>query len=204
MYSSPTLATPAMAIAEYSSARNTFSTSRLEIMFPAVARRSPAITTPRSVTTATIVVACGRLLITSAATSESPASGPRSLAGRMSGAYEERKCVNDGMRAAMKAAWSRSVPLEKPPTPLPPCCSGGSPPRVNTALSLSRHYRPFGPLLNSAVAPSFSPTANRSGRGDGGLLAALLDVRTDELLGVLLKHLVDFVEDRVHVVGELL
>src|ERR1700691_4067664 len=37
-----------------------------------------------------------------------------------------------------------------------------------------------------------------------GLLAALLDVRADELLGVLLEHFVDLVEDRVHVVGELL
>src|SRR6201996_1232476 len=36
------------------------------------------------------------------------------------------------------------------------------------------------------------------------LLAALLDVGADELLGVLLEHLVDLVEDRVHVVGELL
>ncbi len=104
MNSSPTLATPAMAIAEYSSARNTFSTSRLEIMLPAVARRSPAITTPCSQTTATIVVACGRLLITSAGTSELPASGPRSRRGSRSGAYEDRKCVNDGMRAAMNAA----------------------------------------------------------------------------------------------------
>jgi hypothetical protein len=36
------------------------------------------------------------------------------------------------------------------------------------------------------------------------LLAALLDERADELLRVLLEHLVDLVEDRVHVVGELL
>src|ERR1700753_3922902 len=41
--------------------------------------------------------------------------------------------------------------------------------------------------------------------GDGcGLLAALLHVRADELLSVLLEDLVDLVEDRVHVVGELL
>src|SRR6476620_986298 len=37
-----------------------------------------------------------------------------------------------------------------------------------------------------------------------GLLAALLHVRPDELLGVLLEHLVDLVQDGVHVVGELL
>src|SRR5260370_6979467 len=36
------------------------------------------------------------------------------------------------------------------------------------------------------------------------LLAALLNVRPDELLGVLLEYLVDLVEDRVHVIGELL
>src|SRR6202042_2189806 len=41
-------------------------------------------------------------------------------------------------------------------------------------------------------------------RGRVRLLAALLDVGADELLGVLLQHLVDLVEDRVHVVGELL
>src|SRR5207244_13408798 len=35
------------------------------------------------------------------------------------------------------------------------------------------------------------------------LLAALLHVRPNELLGVLLEHLVDLVEDGVHVVGEL-
>src|SRR5579862_9714613 len=81
-----------------------------------------------------------------------------------------------------------------------PVASGGyvgSSPRVDTALSLSRHYRPFSALLNSQVGLVFSPRAN-------GLLAALLDVRADELLGVLLEHLVDLVEDRVHVVGELL
>src|ERR1700750_1511562 len=37
-----------------------------------------------------------------------------------------------------------------------------------------------------------------------GLLAALLHVGPDELLGVLLEHLVDLVEDGVHVVGQLL
>src|SRR5580658_7817633 len=36
------------------------------------------------------------------------------------------------------------------------------------------------------------------------LLPALLHVGPDELLGVLLEHLVDLVENRVHVVGELL
>src|SRR6516162_3333943 len=47
---------------------------------------------------------------------------------------------------------------------------------------------------------ALSPTANR-GRAS---LAALLDIGADELLGVLLEDLVDLVEDRVHVVGQLL
>src|SRR5579871_4337345 len=72
-----------------------------------------------------------------------------------------------------------------------------------TVLSLSRHYRPFSALLNSQVGPVFSPIADAN-RGFDPLLAALLDVRAHELLGVLLEHLVDLVEDRVDVVGELL
>src|SRR3984957_10595509 len=109
----------------------------------------------------------------------------------------------------------------------------GVSPRMNIPLSLSRHYRPFSALLNSLVGLVFSPRANcreapsrtssrprapdtmavsaigrapggTGGRPPGGLLAALLDVRADELLGVLLEHLVDLVEYRVHVVGELL
>src|SRR6516225_4754571 len=47
---------------------------------------------------------------------------------------------------------------------------------------------------------ALSPTANR-GRA---LLAALLDVGADELLGVLLEDLIDLVENRVHIVGQLL
>ena len=47
-------------MAENSSVRKTFSTSRLAIMLPAVDRRSPAMTTPSSQTAVTIVVACGR------------------------------------------------------------------------------------------------------------------------------------------------
>ena len=47
------------------------------------------------------------------------------------------------------------------------------------------------------------PTANRRVPDPVWLLAALLHVGTDELLGVLLEHLVDLVEDRIHVVGEL-
>src|SRR5438874_12198408 len=47
------------------------------------------------------------------------------------------------------------------------------------------------------------PTANRPAPGAPRLLAALLHVGPDELLGVLLEHLVDLVQDGVHVVGEL-
>src|SRR5262249_55723696 len=49
--------------------------------------------------------------------------------------------------------------------------------------------------------------ADRSGRGtrrEGRSLAALLDVGLHELLGVLLQHGVDLVQDLVHLVGELL
>ena len=52
-------AAPAMPTAEYESVMNTFSMSRWAIMLPAVARRSPAMTTPSRNTSATIVVACG-------------------------------------------------------------------------------------------------------------------------------------------------
>src|SRR5215469_1897880 len=59
---------------------------------------------------------------------------------------------------------------------------------------------PVGCVDAHAAKRVLSPTANR-GRG---LLAALLDVRPDELLGVLFEHLVDLVQDRVHVIGQLL
>ncbi len=48
-----------MPTAEYVSVMNTFSMSRWAITLPAVARRSPAITTPPSKTSATIVVPWG-------------------------------------------------------------------------------------------------------------------------------------------------
>src|SRR5215467_7662787 len=65
---------------------------------------------------------------------------------------------------------------------------------------LSRHYRPFGMRMYMPTAAMLSPNANRPTAS----LAALLDVRTDEFLGVLLEHLIDLVEDRVHVIGQLL
>src|SRR6201999_3043489 len=48
------------------------------------------------------------------------------------------------------------------------------------------------------------PSANQEPEPAGRLLAALLDVRAHEFLGVLLEHLVDLVQDRVDVIGELL
>src|ERR1700749_2436080 len=74
-------------------------------------------------------------------------------------------------------------------------------------LFLSRHYRP---IRSCYAVRRFAYREPRSrgpypgGRSPGRILAALLDVRADELLGVLLQHLVDLVEDGVHVVGELL
>src|SRR5262245_8382745 len=44
----------------------------------------------------------------------------------------------------------------------------------------------------------------RAGTADPRSFAALLDVRLDELLGVLLQHGVDLVEDVVHLLLELL
>ena len=57
-------AVPAMPTAEYSSAGNTFSISRLAIIEPMVARRSPAMTMPPSNASATIVVPCGAVHVT--------------------------------------------------------------------------------------------------------------------------------------------
>src|ERR1044072_5185400 len=52
--------------------------------------------------------------------------------------------------------------------------------------------------------PAFVP-GYEDRRGVGmNLLAALLDVRADEVLGVLLEHVVDLVENRVDILAELL
>src|SRR6266700_5239 len=85
---------------------------------------------------------------------------------------------------------------------------GNQGPRGSFRLCAS--YLAQDPTADAAAAarvpapPAVSPRRNRAGRAARASLAALLDVRADELLGVLLKHLVDLVEDRVHVVGELL
>src|SRR6202050_525068 len=66
-----------------------------------------------------------------------------------------------------------------------------------------RNQRPRGSfrctrLVEATLLPRWPPR-------ERGLtsFAALLHVRPDELLGVLLEHLVDLVQDRVDVVGEL-
>jgi hypothetical protein len=91
-----------MATAENSSLRKTFSMSRWAIMFPAVARRSPAMITPSAQTAATIVVPCGR--------SGPPAAGPARAAARpgsRSGAAMPRKSVNDDVPAVRNGACPR-------------------------------------------------------------------------------------------------
>src|SRR5580704_4599628 len=84
-------------IPENSSLRKTFSTSRFAIMLPAVARRSPASTTPPSQTAATIVVACGRSRIAWLGTlgSGSPGAAGITRPGSRPGECEARKSVNE-------------------------------------------------------------------------------------------------------------
>src|SRR5215475_6214685 len=115
------------------------------------------------------------------------------------------------MRAAMNAPGRPGPSSKYPLTPPPPC-------RVR--VFLSRHYRSSRmsmymprvgvlrpprtaavPLFSVAFRCSRAPCAGRLGQEK---LPALLDVAPDELLGVLLEHLVDLVQDRVHVVGQLL
>jgi hypothetical protein len=56
-------AVPAIPTTLYSSAANTFSMSRLAMMLPMVARRSPAMTTPPSNSSDTMVVPCGASMV---------------------------------------------------------------------------------------------------------------------------------------------
>src|SRR5664280_2941533 len=141
--------------------------SRCAMTLPIVARRSPAITTPRGWVTATIVVPCR-----TSPTTESPAAPRRP--GSRSGACAARKSVKE------EDPGVRNV--------------GGRQPE-----------RPESPM-HDPFSVSGGPRA-MSGRraGDVGalLLAALLHVRAHELLGVLLQHVVDLVQERVHVITEL-
>src|SRR6266568_129215 len=165
-------ATPAMPMQENSSLRNTFSKLRCEIMVPAVARRSPAMTTPPSHSAAIIVVPCGRSRSAELAT---PPGAPS--AGSSSGAAVVRKSANDDVPALRYAAGSRR-PTDSEPTQI---------------LPLMRLVYLHDP---TAVAVIFALSGLPS-------LAALLHVGPHELLGVLLENLVDLVQDRVHVISEL-
>jgi hypothetical protein len=102
-------ATPEYPTAENSSLRNTLSTSRCAIMLPAVARRSPAMTTPPSQAAATIVVPCASSATTGLGT-ETPAGmtpvAPAAACGSRSGAATVRKSVNDEVPALRYAPGS--------------------------------------------------------------------------------------------------
>src|ERR1035441_1555595 len=86
--------------------------SRCEIMLPAVALRSPAITTPPSHAAATMVVPCGRAsAIEPPPAARAPSRGP--------GAATARKSANDEFPALRYGAGSRG-PLESGPTRILP------------------------------------------------------------------------------------
>src|SRR5580693_9283773 len=121
-------------MAEYSSLRNTFSTSRFAIMLPAVALRSPASTTPWSQVAATIVVPCGRSLTAWLPGPDSPAHG--ALPGRSPGECEPRKSANDELCRFMKLAGGRLG--ERPASPFGP---------TNGPVWLPSKYEPNANLL---------------------------------------------------------
>src|SRR5262249_31178940 len=110
--------------------------------------------------------------------------GPHAPGSRC-GAEAVRKSAKDEVPVAMHAAVNRS-PKESKPTEILP---------VGERWSLPRPYCP-------AAARARRPAGNISPAGRS--LPTLLDVGPDELLGVLLQDLVDLVQDRVHVVGQLL
>lgn len=106
-------AVPAIPTAEYSSAGNTFSMSRCAIMFPMVARRSPASTTPPGKEAATIVVPCGASI--------APFSGGRfRLPGSIEGDWSDRKSMNEDEPGVRKAAGRRPVLRVLASTRFPP------------------------------------------------------------------------------------
>ena len=88
-------AAPAMPTAEYESVMNTFSMSRWAITLPAVARRSPAMTTPSRNTSATIVVACGTSSPAGTAAAPRPLRSSGTRPGSRCGALAVTKSVND-------------------------------------------------------------------------------------------------------------
>src|SRR5580704_13797699 len=180
-------------------------------MLPAVARRSPASTTPWSQTAATSVVAWGR----SRTAGESAAwltAEPGARPGSRSGEWEARNSANDEVCRSMKPAGGliRIRPgSPSPPANGPDCrnCAEPSryepnanpPPKVVGTAVPSTDPTAVPERDSTPKTPACPPTANRRAR----LLAALLHVRPDELLRVLLEDFVDLVQDRVDIVGEL-
>src|SRR3569833_2470374 len=96
-------AVPAIALAEYSSARKTFSMSRWAMTLPAVARRSPPITTPPGNVTATIVEPRGKCSLAGTAH-----VGSTRLPGSMFGECTDRNSVND------EGLWLANAPGRRP------------------------------------------------------------------------------------------
>src|SRR4051794_10418566 len=88
-----------MPTQEYSSAPKTFSISRLAIIEPIVARRSPPMTTPPSNSTATIVVPCGASGTVPGGTARPP--------GSRRGSCSWRKSAKDAEPGTWKARGSR-------------------------------------------------------------------------------------------------
>src|SRR4051794_26782629 len=125
-------AVPAKAIAEYSSARKTFSMSRCAITLPAVALRSPAITTPPGNVTATIVVPCGKC------SPAGVAAGTSRFPGSMPGEYDDRNSVNDEGPWLMNAPGSRPGTEPCDVTRLLPLAAGAVAPATQTLLSPER------------------------------------------------------------------
>src|ERR1700733_8538438 len=129
---------------ENSSLRKTFSTSRFAIMLPAVARRSPASTTPPSQTAATIVGACGRSRMAwdpdlGMLGSGSPGDAGITRPGSRPGECEARKSVNEEVCRPRKPD---GVPPEAPcPRPDAPW------PQPNEPGWLPSKYEPNADLL---------------------------------------------------------
>src|SRR5580658_1582922 len=103
-------------------------------MLPAVALRSPASTTPPWHVAATIVVPCGRSLITWPPGAGSPANG--ALPGSSPGDCEPRESANDEVCRFMKLAGGRLG--ERPASPFGP---------TNGPVWLPSKYEPNANLL---------------------------------------------------------
>src|SRR5262249_28529080 len=151
------------------------------IRLPMVARRSPAITTPSARLTAMMVVACGAM-------SAGPGGNGRPP-GNSSGAVRLRKSGNEAMPGVVNAAGSRPVESKPADTSFP-----------SDALCYFETVSAPYPAERHDTINEWSCRP----RPDAGSLAALLDVAPDELLGILLQHGVDLVEQVVDIFSDLL